>query len=87
MQPHINSVKNRIDKIQNTSFHEKLQEYFEKMFNLNAYFNERISMSVFFDINGPDGGKWIVNFSKKPFFKKFEQDDHYDYKYSFHSNG
>ena len=85
MQPHINSVKNRIDKIQNTSFHEKLQEYFEKMFNLNAYFNERISMSVFFDINGPDGGKWIVNFSKKPFFKKYEQDDHYDYKYSFHS--
>ena len=42
-------------------------------------------MTVFFDINGPDGGKWIVNFSKKPFFKKFEQDDHYDYKYSFHS--
>ena len=39
-------------------------------------------MTVFFDIDGSDGGKWIVNFSTKPYIKEFEENDKYDNKYS-----
>ena len=85
MQFYINSVKNRIDEITNKDFHEKLQEHFEKMFGVSTYFNERINMSILFDIHGPDSGKWIANFSQKPYFKTFEKDDSFAYKYSFHS--
>ena len=73
MRFYINSLKNRIDEITNKDFHEKLQEHFEKMFNVNTYFNERIDMTVLFDIYGPDGGKWIVNFSQKPYLKIFRR--------------
>ena len=62
-----------------------MKEHFEKMFNVSLYFNERINMTVFFDIDGSDGGKWIVNFSSKPYFKEFEENDKFDYKYSFNS--
>ena len=85
MQFHINLVKSKIDNISNKNFHNKLEEYFKKMFSVNTYFNERINMTVLFDIDGPDGGKWIVNFSSKPYFKIFENNDTFDYKYSFHS--
>ena len=85
MQPYINSVKNRVDRIPNKDFHEKLEEHFKKIFKINTYFNQRINMTILFDITGSDGGKWIVNFSQKPYLKIFEEGDSFDYKYNFHS--
>lgn len=36
--------------------------YFEKLLTLSGYFNSRISMQVGFEINGPGGGRWSVDF-------------------------
>lgn len=85
MEPNIVNIKNKIDSLPCENINEKMKEHFEKMFNVSLYFNQRINMTVFFDIDGSDGGKWIVNFSSKPYFKEFEENDKFDYKYSFNS--
>lgn len=36
--------------------------YFERLLGLNDYFNERIGMRVGFEIDGPGGGRWAVDF-------------------------
>ncbi|HEX8804280.1 MAG TPA: Rieske 2Fe-2S domain-containing protein, partial [Acidimicrobiales bacterium] len=36
--------------------------YFETLLGMNAYFNERIGMRVGFEVDGPGGGRWAVDF-------------------------
>jgi UDP-MurNAc hydroxylase len=38
------------------------QEYFDKLLTLSPYFNRRINMRVGFDVAGPGGGQWSVEF-------------------------
>jgi UDP-MurNAc hydroxylase len=37
-------------------------DYFAGLLDLNGYFNERIGMRVGFEIDGPGGGRWAVDF-------------------------
>lgn len=37
-------------------------DYFEKLLALSDYFNSRINMLVGFEVNGPGGGEWSVDF-------------------------
>jgi UDP-MurNAc hydroxylase len=37
-------------------------KYFEWLLGLNSYFNSRIDMRVGFEIDGPGGGRWAVDF-------------------------
>jgi UDP-MurNAc hydroxylase len=36
--------------------------YFERLVGLSSYFNQRIGMRVGFEIDGPGGGRWAVDF-------------------------
>lgn len=38
------------------------RQYFEALLSLSPYFNRRIGMRVGFDIGGPGGGSWAVDF-------------------------
>lgn len=38
------------------------QHYFREILQLSDYFNQRINMRVGFDIGGPGGGRWSVDF-------------------------
>ena len=44
------------------SLWDAFSDYFERLLSLNAYFNRRIGMRVGFDITGPGGGAWAVDF-------------------------
>ncbi|MFY0672410.1 MAG: MBL fold metallo-hydrolase [Bacteroidia bacterium] len=41
------------------------KEYFERVLKLNQYFNEKINMKLGFEITGPGGGNWYVDFRKE----------------------
>ncbi len=38
------------------------REYFEELLSLSPYFNRRIGMRVGFELDGPGGGRWAVDF-------------------------
>jgi len=61
----------RTDAIQRTkheypeptrSMWEPFRDYFEALLSLSPYFNHRIAMRVGFDLEGPGGGSWSVDF-------------------------
>ena len=41
---------------------EPFRDYFGRLLGVSAYFNRRIGMRVGFDITGPRGGRWAVDF-------------------------
>ena len=44
------------------SLWEPFREYFRGLLAMSAYFNSRVGMQVGFDITGPGGGQWSVDF-------------------------
>ena len=38
------------------------REYFEELLSMSTYFNRRIAMRVGFELDGPGGGRWAVDF-------------------------
>ena len=44
------------------SLWEPFQDYFQNLLAMSPYFNEKINMRVGFDILGPGGGQWSVDF-------------------------
>ena len=44
------------------SLWEPFREYFEWLLGLSPYFNQRIGIRVGFDLTGPGGGRWAVDF-------------------------
>lgn len=44
------------------SLWEAFRAYFQRLLKMSAYFNEKIGMRVGFDIVGPGGGQWTVDF-------------------------
>lgn len=45
-----------------TSLWPDFQAYFEHLLSLSPYFNQQIDMRVGFEIEGPGGGQWAVDF-------------------------
>ncbi len=45
-----------------TSVWDRFRSYFATLLQLSRYFNDKISMRVGFDIRGPGGGSWAVDF-------------------------
>jgi UDP-MurNAc hydroxylase len=41
---------------------EPFRGYFQRLLSMSPYFNEHIGMRVGFDITGPGGGSWVVDF-------------------------
>ena len=44
------------------SLWEPFNDYFQRLLSMSPYFNEKIGMRVGFDIKGPGGGRWAVDF-------------------------
>jgi UDP-MurNAc hydroxylase len=59
--PHIEAVRARYPE-PSDSLWEPFREYFVGLLRMNPYFNSRIGLRVGFDITGPGGGRWAVDF-------------------------
>jgi UDP-MurNAc hydroxylase len=44
------------------SLWEHFRDYFRRLLGMNPYFNQKIEMRLGFDITGPGGGRWAVDF-------------------------
>ncbi len=66
-----------------TSLWQNFKAYFEHLLSLSPYFNQQIGMKVGFEIEGPGGGQWAVDFrpSSQGVFQKIE-DCAYRYRFS-----
>jgi UDP-MurNAc hydroxylase len=66
------------------SLWDRFRDYFERLLSLSPYFNRRIGMRVGFDITGPGGGAWAVDF--RPGSERvYSELDGCAYRYSFAS--
>jgi UDP-MurNAc hydroxylase len=45
------------------SLWERFAEYFSHVLDMSAYFNDRVGIRVGFDIAGPGGGRWAIDFT------------------------
>jgi len=70
--------------IPDTSLREPFRDYFRDLLTLSPYFNERIGMRVGFDVVGPGGGAWSVDFRPDQ-QGVFDGLDGCAYSYRFHS--
>lgn len=59
--PYVCAERERYPEPQ-SSLWEPFRVYFERLLSMNGYFNDRIGMRVGFDITGPGGGAWAVDF-------------------------
>jgi UDP-MurNAc hydroxylase len=58
------------------------EEYFSRLLTMSDYFNARIGMAVGFDVTGPGGGEWAVDF--RPGFERVSRamkDVNYCYRF------
>ena len=67
-------AKRRADAIEQTKQHflapagslwEPFRRYFEELLSISGYFDRRIAMRVGFDLVGPGGGEWAVDFREE----------------------
>lgn len=65
-----------------TSLWEPFEEYYRHVLEMSEYFNERIGIRVGFDITGPGGGRWAIDFreGEQGVFDDFG-DPHYVYRF------
>ncbi len=63
---------------------ERFCDYFDGLLKMSPYFNQRIGMRVGFDISGPGGGRWTVDF-RPDSFGVHDGIDECNYIYSFES--
>lgn len=85
MRPNIDEVYRRADEIPTPDLFEAFRGHFNKMLSLSEYFNERIDMTVCFDVEGPQGGQWLVDFKARPDVRKLHPGDTCQYRYRLHS--
>jgi len=83
MRPHIEEVYRRADALA-IEVDAEVRAHFERMLGLSPYFNHRIDMTLCLDIEGPDGGVWLVDFRKGTVRRGTTADPH-QYRYRFHS--
>jgi len=85
MQPHIAEVYRRANSLQVGDMNEAVTSHFTRMLALNPYFNQRIDMTMCLDIEGPEGGVWLVDFRGSGSVRRGTLDDDSQYRYRFHS--
>jgi UDP-MurNAc hydroxylase len=58
---HVDAVIARHPEPQ-VSLWDSFEDYFSRLLSMSPYFNAKIGMTVGFDITGPGGGRWAVDF-------------------------
>jgi UDP-MurNAc hydroxylase len=84
MQPHIAEVYRRADELVVEDLDAAVRAHFERMLGLSPYFNSRIDMTLCLDIEGPEGGVWLIDFHAGTVRRGTLTDAHH-YRYRFHS--
>lgn len=85
MQPNIAEVYRRADELVVPDMHEAICAHFEKMTSLSPYFNERIGMTLCLEVEGPQGGTWLVDFGPAPRVRRAVGGEPHQYRYRLHS--
>ncbi len=85
MKPHITEVYRRADSLEIRDMDVAIQTHFYRMLDLSPYFNERIQMKMLLDVEGPQGGQWIIHISNKPEVRRATPQESYQYCYRLHS--
>ncbi|MCB9507700.1 MAG: MBL fold metallo-hydrolase [Myxococcales bacterium] len=86
MQPVVERVYARADALDAGDIDRRVRDHFSRMLELNTYFLERIDMDVLFDVEGPDGGQWLVSFrSDRPGVAAWDGETPWQYRYRLHS--
>ena len=62
MPNQIAEVYRRADELVVEDLDAAVRAHFERMLGLSPYFNSRIDMTLCLDIEGPDGGVWLIEF-------------------------
>jgi len=60
-RPHVDAVRARFPNPDGQLWGE-FRDYFERLLGMSPYFNRKIGMRVGFEVTGPGGGNWAVDF-------------------------
>ncbi|MGH2572755.1 MAG: Rieske 2Fe-2S domain-containing protein [Actinomycetota bacterium] len=60
-RPQVKAVRARFPQPDDRLWDE-FQEYFQRLLGMSPYFNRKIGMRVGFEVTGPGGGSWAVDF-------------------------
>jgi UDP-MurNAc hydroxylase len=85
MAPQIERVYARAEALVVPDVDAAVRAHFERMLSLSHYFNERIDLTVCFDVQGEGGGCWLVDFRPSPAVRRGTPADPHQYRYRFHS--
>lgn len=83
--PRISEAYQRADELIVPDMDAAIRKHFFRMQSLSPYFNERISMTLRLDVEGPQGGTWLVDFGRTPAVRQGTCDEPYQYRYRMHS--
>ncbi len=83
--PQIAEVYAHAESLHNGDLYPAFREHFEAMFTLSPYFNERIGMTLRFDVEGEGGGIFLVGIGQECWVRRGDESSDYNYRYRFHS--
>jgi UDP-MurNAc hydroxylase len=84
MASHVTDVYRRADAIAVDDLYAAFEAHFRRMLRLSPYFNERINMTLRFDVEGEQGGVWLVDVGANPDVRRGAADSPYHYRYRLH---
>lgn len=85
MAPQIAEVYRRADALRTDGLYAAFEQHFRKMLSLSPYFNERVGMTLRFDVEGEQGGVWLVDIGANPAVRRGDPDSPYQYRYRLHA--
>ncbi len=83
--PAIAAVYAHAEGLHHGDLYPAFEEHFLAMFELSPYFNERIEMTLRFDVEGEGGGIFLVGIGKECWVARGDETSAYNYRYRFHS--
>ncbi|MGI8823390.1 MAG: Rieske 2Fe-2S domain-containing protein [Acidimicrobiia bacterium] len=83
--PQIAQVYANAEGLAEGDLYPAFEEHFTAMFELSPYFNQRIDMTLRFDIEGDGGGIWLVGIGEDCWVSRGAVDSPFNYRYRFHS--
>ena len=83
--PAIAEVYPRAERLHEGDLYPVFEDHFGAMFELSPYFNERIEMTLRFDVDGEGGGIFLVHIGADCWVRRGDESSLYNYRYRFHS--
>ncbi len=84
-EPAIAAACRHADELRVIDMDAAVRGHFTAMLALSSYFNERIDLTLCLDIEGPQSGRWLIDFGRSPGVRKARDGNEYQYRYTMHS--